>query len=157
MNKKLILGSLAVCAAGTAIYTAVVAKKGKAFESTLDKSPESMDESVLWGGKLKLFNGQVMEDLNVGAFFGGMELDFTGVITEKKVYHMDIQIMNGGINIIVPENFNIKLVDRCRFGGVANNTISNDPESEVTLFVFADIIFGGLNFENPKAAISELS
>ncbi|MGV8906718.1 MAG: LiaF domain-containing protein [Acetobacterium sp.] len=146
--KKILIGSLAVYATCVALYSAVVFKKGKEFESTLDKSPESMDDAVIFGGKLKLYNGQIMQDLRVGAFCGGMQLDFTDVITPKKEYHMEIKVLSGGFNIIVPDNFNISLVDHCLFGGVANNTVCDDPENAVSLSVFADIAGGGLNFEN---------
>lgn len=149
--KKLLVGSLVVYATGLALYSAIVFKKGKDFESTLDKSSESMDDSVTFGGKLKLYNGKVMQDLRIGAFCGGMQLDFTNVITDKKEYHLDVKLMSGGLNIIVPENFNISLVDHCHFGGVSNNTICEDPENAVSLSVFADVTCGGLNFENAKS------
>ena len=148
--KKFLVGSLAVYAAGMALYSAVVLKNAKEFESTLDKNPESMDNAVTFGGKLKLYNGQVMRDLRAGAFCGGMQLDFTDVITDKKEYHMEVKVMSGGINIIVPENFNVSLVDHTIFGGVANNTDCKDLENAVSLSVFADITCGGLNFENPN-------
>ena len=147
--KKLLLGSLVVYVAGIALCSAFVYKKGRNFESVLDKSFESMDESVIFGGKMKRYNGKVMQDLRVGAFSGGMQLDFTDVITDKKEYHMDVEILSGGLNFIVPENFNINLVDNCRFGGVSNNTVCEDPENAVSVSVFADVTFGGINFENP--------
>ncbi|KNZ42938.1 LiaF domain-containing protein [Acetobacterium bakii] len=150
--KKLLVGSLVVYVASITLCTAFVYKKGKNFESTLDKSPDSMDESITFGGKMKLLNGKVMRDLRVGAFSGGMQLDLTDVITDKKEYQMDIEVLYGGLNFIVPENFNVNLVDHSRFGGVSNNTICKDPENAVSLSVFADVNFGGINFENPVTA-----
>jgi|GEM_PF-914722 len=148
--KKFLVGSLVAYTACMALCSAVVFKKAKEFEATLDNSPESMDNSVMFGGKLKLYNGQVMQDLRIGIFSGGMQLDFTDVITDKKEYHMEVKIISGGLNVIVPENFNISLVDHCHFGGVSNNTVCENPDSSVSLSVFADVTFGGLNFENTK-------
>lgn len=153
--KKFLIGSLVVYTTCVALYGAVVFKKGKAFESTLDTSPESMDNSVIFGGKLKLYNGRVMQDLRVGIFSGGMQLDLTDVITDKKEYHMEVKILSGGLNVIIPDNFNLSLVDHCHFGGVSNNTVCENSENAISLSVFADVTCGGLNFENTKTITSE--
>jgi hypothetical protein len=77
-----------------------------------------------------------------------MQLDFSEVITDKAAYRMDISIINGGLNIIVPNNFRLKIVDTCKFGGIADHTVCLDPDNSVALSVFADVTCGGLNFEN---------
>lgn len=146
--KNLLIGTGVVLATGMALYHACVIKKGKAFEAGFDKSPESMDELVLYGGKMKDYRDQTMRDTKIGAFFGGMQLDFSDVVTEKDDYRMDISIINGGLNIIVPDNFKLKIVDTCKFGGIADHTVCVDPDNSVALSVFADITCGGLNFEN---------
>lgn len=146
---KILLGALGVLAVGNALYSVYGIKKGKVFEKGLDRSVGSLDEAVICGGKLKVHSGKEMRDLDVGAFFGGMQIDLCDVITKEKDYHMNAEIINGGINVIVPPNFNISLVDICHFGGVANNTICEDPENAVNLSVFAEVTCGGLNFENP--------
>ncbi|MDD3305767.1 MAG: LiaF-related protein [Acetobacterium sp.] len=146
--KKLLIGTGVVFATGVALYHAYVIKKAKAFEASLDKSPGSIDETVLYGGKMKNYTDQIMQDAKIGAFFGGMQLDFSDVVTEKDDYRIDISIINGGLNIIVPDNFKLKIVDTCKFGGIADNTVCEDPDKAVALSVFADITCGGLNFEN---------
>ena len=88
--KKLLIGTAVAFATGMALYHACVIKKEKEFAAGLDKSPESMDESVLYGGKMKDYRDQTMRDTKIGAFFGGMQLDFSDVITEKDAYRMDI-------------------------------------------------------------------
>ena len=149
--KKLLIGTAVAFATGMALYHACVIKIEKEFAAGLDKSPESMDESVLYGGKMKDYRDQTMRDTKIGAFFGGMQLDFSHVITEKDAYRMDISVINGGLNIIVPENFKLKIVDRCKLGGIADQTVCVDPDNAVALSVFADITCGGLNFENAPA------
>ena len=148
--KNILIGTGVIMATSVALYHAGVIKKAKVFEDSLDKSPESLDEAVLYGGKMKDYQKQTMQDIKIGAFFGGMQLDFSEVITEKDAYRMDINIVNGGLNIIVPDNFRLKIVDSCKFGGIADHTVCVDPENSVALSVFADITCGGLNFENPS-------
>ncbi len=146
--KKILIGTAVAVATGMALYHACVIKKGKDFEASFDKSPESLDELVLYGGKMKDYRDQTMRDTKIGAFFGGMQLDFSDIVTDKDDYRMDISIMNGGLNIIVPDNFKLKIVDTCKFGGIADHTVCMDPDHSVALSVFADITCGGLNFEN---------
>lgn len=147
--KKLLLGTSVVLFAGAALYNAYVMGKAQKFKKNLNKGSGSMDEVVLYGGKIKTYQGQTMQDLKVGAFYGGMQLDFSDVVTERDHYQMDVNIMNGGLNVIVPDSFTLNIVDTCSFGGISDNTICTAPEHPITLSVFADVIFGGLNFENP--------
>lgn len=148
--KNILIGAGVIMATSIALYHANVIKKAKVFEASLDKRPKSLDEAVLYGGKMKDYQKQMMQDIKIGAFFGGMQLDFSEVITEKDAYRMDINIVNGGLNIIVPDNFRLKIVDTCKFGGIADHTVCIDPDHSVALSVFADITCGGLNFENPS-------
>jgi predicted membrane protein len=146
--KKILLGTSVVLATGMALYHACVIKKARDFEANFDKSPGSMDETVLYGGKMKDYRDQTMRNTKIGAFFGGMQLDFSDVVTEQDDYRMDISIINGGLNIIVPDNFKLKIVDTCKFGGIADHTVCIDPDNSVALAVYADVTCGGLNFEN---------
>ncbi|WP_303871633.1 LiaF domain-containing protein [Acetobacterium wieringae] len=148
--KNILIGTGVIMATSVALYHASVIKKAKAFEANLDKRPESLDEVVLYGGKMKDYQNQTMQNTKIGAFFGGMQLDFSEVTTEKDAYRLDINIVNGGLNIIVPDNFRLKIVDSCKFGGIADHTVCTDPENSVALSVFANITCGGLNFENPS-------
>ncbi len=147
-KKNKIIGAGIILATSVALFHACVIKKSKAFEASLDKSPESLDEAVLYGGKMKDYQSQTMQDTKLGVFFGGMHLDFSEVITEKDAYRMDIKIINGGLNVIVPDNFRLKIIDTCKFSGIADHTVCVDPDNSVALSVFADITCGGLNFEN---------
>lgn len=149
--KNLVIGGIAIgCVTITSAYTAYVLKKGKEFERKMDNSEDSMDEIVLFGGKVKNCKDRKMKDLKAGAFCGGMEMDLSEVIAEDKDYRMDIEIRNGGLNVVIPKNFKLNLVDRCKFGGVCDQTVCDDPKNAVSLSVRANINFGGLNFENPK-------
>jgi hypothetical protein len=79
-----------------------------------------------------------------------MDMDLSGVIADERDYRMDIEIRNGGLNVVIPRNFKLNLVDRVKFGGVNDETICEDPKNAVSLSVRADVCLGGLNFENPK-------
>jgi predicted membrane protein len=148
--KNLLIGTSVALFTGAALYNAYVLSKAQKFKATLNKNSGSMDEMILYGGKIKAHQNQTMQNLKVGAFYGGMQLDFSNVIAERDHYQMEVSIMNGGLNIVVPENFALNIVDTCKFGGISDSTVCATPEQPITLSVFADVTFGGLNFENPN-------
>lgn len=149
--RNLIIGGVAIgCLSLTAAHWAFVFKKSKDFEKKLDLSEDSLDEMVAFGGKRKNCNEKKMKDLKVGAFCGGMDMDLSGVQADERDYRMDIEILSGGLNVVIPKNFKLNLVDRVKFGGVNDDTICEDPKNAVSLSVRADVCMGGLNFENPK-------
>ncbi|MDI3537946.1 MAG: hypothetical protein PWP16_1758 [Eubacteriaceae bacterium] len=149
--KNLIIGGVAIgCLSFTAAHSAYIFKKSREFEKKLDLSEDSLDEIVAFGGKKKNCRDQKMKDLKVGAFCGAMDMDLSGVIADERDYRMDIEIRNGGLNVVIPRNFKLNLVDRVKFGGVNDETICEDPKNAVSLSVRADVCLGGLNFENPK-------
>ena len=147
--KKFIIGGLALSIAGlSAFHAACVYKRSKEFEKTLDTSEGSLDDMVLFGGKRKNYKDQTMRDLKLGAFYGGMDIDLSEVIADEKDYRMDLTVEKGGLNVIIPDNFKLNLVDRCTFGGISDNTVCKKTKDCVSLSVRADVKFGGLNFEN---------
>ncbi|WKY48605.1 hypothetical protein Q5O24_04615 [Eubacteriaceae bacterium ES3] len=149
--RNLIIGGIALsCLSLTAAHCAIIFKKSKEFEQKMDLSEDSLDEMVLFGAKVKNLSEQRMKDLKVGVFCGGMELDLSQVAADEQDYRMDIEIRNGGLNVIIPRNFKLNLVDRAKFGGVNDETVCEDPSHAKSLSVRADLCFGGLNFENPK-------
>lgn len=152
-TRKFIIGGLAfasVSAGCCAFRLARLYKEAKAFEKDLDRGDDSLDDMVLFSCKKKNGKDQPMKDLKLGVFYGAMEADLSQVVADEKDYRMDLNVRTGGLNVIVPDNFKLNLVDRCRFGGIANHTVSPTSKDAVSLSVRADVKFGALNFENPK-------
>jgi|LGVF01.2.fsa_nt_gb predicted membrane protein len=151
--KNLILGSLGICATCLSIYIICIVKKGKRFEKTLNISYDSLDTSVVFDSKKLSFDGLEMKDLQIGGFFGGLDLDMSKVITHKNNYTLKVTIHYAGINIVVPNNFLLTINDHCKFGDISDETVCSDLANPVTLNVIGDITLGGLHFENPPKQI----
>lgn len=149
--KKFLIGGVVISLAGlSAFHAACVYKHAKEFEKELDTNEGSLDEMVLFGGKMKNYRDQKMRDLKLGVFYGGMEVDLSDVTTNEKDYRMDLTVDNGGLNVIIPDNFKLSLVDNCSFGGISDNTVCQKPKDCISLSVRAKVKFGALNFENPE-------
>ena len=90
-----------------------------------------------------------MQDMKIGVFCGGMSVDLSQVKADKKQYDLDIEVRNGGVNVIIPENFKLNVTDRCRMGGICDDTRHPEGDGMVVLTVYADVCGGALHFENP--------
>lgn len=152
--KDLLLGTAAFTFAASTAFFACVLKKGHDFEESMDKTGNALDQCVICGGKNKIVGDVPMQDMKIGVFCGGMSVDLSQVKADKKQYDLDIEVRNGGVNVIIPENFKLNVTDRCRMGGICDDTRHPEGDGMVVLTVYADVCGGALHFENP-ISISE--
>jgi predicted membrane protein len=86
---------------------------------------------------------------NISCVFGGAQInfaqaDFTGIAT------IDISLIFGGADIIIPSNWNVKNEISVVFGGIEDRrTVSqNVSESGKTLILKGNIMFGGMEIKS---------
>ena len=97
------------------------------------------------GQKLNLAN-ETFEGCTVDAIFGGVDLD----IRDAKVKDGSIikcSSIFGGINILVPENVNVKIVSSSIFGGVEDNRKIKNIDNKKTIYINATCLFGGVDIK----------
>lgn len=115
-------------------------KRALDFKKTLNKNLKSLDEFVLMGGINKEVSKKPMQDLKIGAFYGGIYLDLSKVETYDKEYHLEIRSRCGGIYLIVPENVEVNFVDSTIMGGIETDISSN--KKTITFNILADVKCG---------------
>ncbi len=92
------------------------------------------------------FNGEVFKGAELGAYFGGLKCDLTGaLITEDCL--ISASAVFGGIDIIVPDNVNLKVKSNSLFGGVSNKAHRPSIEGAPTIYVEANCMFGGVDLK----------
>lgn len=82
---------------------------------------------------------------NLNAIFGGIELDLSEAIIDRDI-EINAMAVFGGIDILVPEDVNVKVVSTSIFGGVSDK-VKNSKTSKVTIYVNATCIFGGVEIK----------
>ena len=88
------------------------------------------------------YHGEMFEGAELNAIFGGVECDLRGAIIEKDEVIKATAIF-GGIDILVPENVNVKVDSFSIFGGASNKT---KLRSDVpTVYISAICLFGGVD------------
>ena len=91
-------------------------------------------------------NGEIFKGTNLNAIFGGVKLDLRNAIIEDDVV-INASSIFGGIDIFVPDGFDIKVKSNSIFGGVSNKKNTNVKEDSHTIYINATCMFGGVDIK----------
>lgn len=83
---------------------------------------------------------------SVNAFMGGVEFDISKAVIKKPVI-LNVTIIMGGLELRIPEN--VKVINRTQsvLGGVEDNTVPIDSESDQVLVIQGLILMGGIEIK----------
>ncbi len=90
------------------------------------------------------YDGEVFDGAELSAVFGGVECNLSNAIIEKDCAIKATAIF-GGIDILVPNNVNVKVSSTGIFGGTSNKTDRRDGAP--TIYVSSTCIFGGVDIK----------
>ncbi len=122
----------------------------------LDGAPPATGESVMsvvsvFSGSKRTLDSQDFRGGEVVAVFGGVRLDLRrAVITAEKAV-IDINAVFGGVELRVPENWNVVMKGAGVFGGFDDKTIHPKPDPNVKipeLIITGAAVFGGTSVTN---------
>ncbi len=99
-----------------------------------------------FSGKTLCFDGEVFNGAELTAVFGGVKCDLTKAIFEKDSV-INASATFGGIDIILPDNVNIKVNSNSLFGGVSDKKHRNVTENPFTVYINATCMFGGVDIK----------
>ena len=83
---------------------------------------------------------------NLNAIFGGIKLDLRNATIKDDVVINACSVF-GGIDILVPDGYKVKVKSNSLFGGVSNNKRSKTTEKSKTIFIEANCLFGGVTIK----------
>jgi hypothetical protein len=88
---------------------------------------------------------------NAFAVFGGVEFDLrrAGMTVEQAV--IDVNVVCGGLEVRVPENWTIINRAMTIFGGVEDKTVQSNPDPNAKspqLVITGSVVFGGISLRN---------
>ena len=119
-------------------------------------SPQKKSDNVEKGQKKNMaafslqtidFTDEEITVAKIGAVFGGAKCNLTDAKI-KDGSQLDLFCAFGGVDIIVPENVNVKVNTFCLFGGISDKrTIKSVDKDGVTLTINGFCIFGGADIK----------
>ena len=142
---KLLIPAIVVIIGLKLIFNAIMGNKANEIVKSLRQEGKELKTGCAsFSGCNMNYDGQVFEGAELTATFGGVKCDLRNAIIEKDCAIQATAIF-GGIDILVPENVNVKVNSNCIFGGVSNKT--NVTKNAPTIYVGGTCMFGGIDIK----------
>lgn len=90
------------------------------------------------------YDGEVFEGAALTATFGGIKCDLRNATIDKDCA-IQVSAIFGGIDILVPDNVNVKVSSNSIFGGISNKTSFH--QNAPTIYVSGTCMFGGVEIK----------
>ncbi len=129
------------------IFKDKIDRKMQEKNKELKEKGQHLEEYCATFGEIKEdFNNQVFNGANLTAVFGSVDLDLrNAIISEDKL--IKTCAVFGGIDMIVPENVNIKIKSIPIFGATSNKTGRKYDEKLPTIYIDSFCMFGGVDIK----------
>jgi hypothetical protein len=114
-------------------------------------SLDRMSEWAIFGGTRRRIDSQNFQGGEAFAMFGGVEIDLRKAGTNATEVLIDANAIFGGVELRVPENWNIVVRGAGIFGGYEDKTMDarNAPDSKAPVLIVNGLaVFGGVTIQN---------
>lgn len=111
--------------------------------------PGYLDEWAVFGGSRRRVDSQDFKGGEAFAMFGGVELDLRSATILQDEVVIDASALFGGVDIQVPENWNVAVEGHGIFGGYEDKTLHVMPENaRPRVVITGSAVFGGVVVKN---------
>ena len=121
------------------------------FNKTMKKSNNmnvnregNLEYTSIFGNQKEIYPNEQFNGVNIFTIFGGSELNLENAIINEDII-INSTVIFGRIDIIVPNNVNVKISSIPIFGGAANKAKPCINVNAPTIYINATCIFGGLD------------
>ena len=90
------------------------------------------------------FENEIFKGGEFTAVFGGIKCDLRNAVFESDTVINACSIF-GGMDILLPENVNVKVNSKSLFGGIDNKKHQNSKDNQYTVYLNGTCIFGGVD------------
>ncbi len=103
------------------------------------------DDNAIFSGKSIKFDDEVFEDKSYGVMYGGLEIDLSNALPSEEDMNLCVTGRKSGIQITVPDNWNVKAEGVAEKSGVSVLTEYDETDTEAPkLFINYDIKYSGM-------------
>lgn len=126
-----------------AIGTALAAKF--LLESNAEPTTEEIDLVAVFEGQNLISTADPFYGGKIMAMFGGVMLDLRKVTPAPTGIYLDLAIVMGGMQVIVPEGWRVKLDGNLIAGGFSDETRTSANEDVPTVTLTGFVLMGGVS------------
>lgn len=137
---KLALPTILVIIGLSIIFKDVVGSKINDKIKELNKQGKTEYYATFSGEELT-FSGSEFKGASLNAIFGGIDINLKDAVIEEDIVINSTAVF-GGVDILVPNNVNVKVKSSSIFGGT-DNKMTENKENVPTIYVKAFNLFGG--------------
>ncbi|MEJ2003518.1 MAG: DUF5668 domain-containing protein [Cyclobacteriaceae bacterium] len=115
-------------------------------DDTPGEDTDIIDDFAVFGGRERTVNSQNFRGGKITAMFGGSEIDMRSADLAKGTNILDLFVMFGGTNIIVPPDWTVRVEVFSLLGGFGDKRYSElkvIPDSDKVLIIKGFVMFGG--------------
>ena len=111
--------------------------------------PDHLDEWAVFGGSRRWVDSRDFKGGEAFALFGGVEVDMRSATIVQDEVVIDASALFGGVDLQVPENWNVSVEGHGIFGGYEDQTLHATPESaRPRVVITGSAVFGGVVVKN---------
>ena len=144
---KLAIPAIIVIVGLKMIFGAIFGDKAIKMLETSRKNGDAIKVGcATFSGQNLNFDGEQFSGAELTAVFGGVKCDLRQAIIEKDCA-VNATSVFGGIDILVPDNVNVKVNSNSVFGGVSEKNHRTAVQGAVTIYINATCMFGGVEIK----------
>ncbi|MBN2213375.1 MAG: hypothetical protein JW723_03960 [Bacteroidales bacterium] len=121
-------------------------KSHRRFHAYGKSTVDIIDEVIVFGGTEKMIHSDNFQGGKLTSIFGGQKLIFTKAKLANGQNVIELFALFGGFELIIPEEWDVKIKITPIFGGVVDKRLSNPSSSQKSdkeLIIEGTVIFGG--------------
>jgi predicted membrane protein len=118
--------------------------KSKYSEETSD----FYEEATVFGGSHKFIKNDSFKGARISAVFGGSKINLQQSILSPEGAVLDVNLIFGGCELIVPPDWNIRLEANNIFGGINDKRSPSNIDTSKNLVIKGMCIFGGCEIKS---------
>ncbi|MGN1347425.1 MAG: LiaF transmembrane domain-containing protein [Acutalibacteraceae bacterium] len=118
----------------------------KILESSKQSGEHIKTGCATFSGQNLNFDGEQFNGAELSAVFGGLKCDLRNAVINKDCAVTATAVF-GGIDILVPDNVNVKVNSNSVFGGVTDKNHHPTVQGAATIYINATCMFGGVEIK----------
>ena len=142
---KLMVPAILVMIGLSFVFKDTINKKVKKEIKKLNKK-DAKEYFSCFSGQTIDFDKEEFKGCTLSAIFGSVKCDLKNSIIKEDVV-INVTSIFGGIDILIPEDVNVKINSTSIFGGVSDERKNKTKDAKHTIYINATAMFGGVELK----------
>jgi hypothetical protein len=151
-NAGLVWPLILIGAGVLALMRTLERQRGLQFEGgptgEAESRPNGLHLYAIFGGSKRSVNSMEFKGGDATSIFGGIDLDLREARIAGNRAIFDVNMVFGGLEIKVPQTWNVTMEAFSIFGGVEDNTVHSSAPDAPEFVVTGSVVFGGVAIKN---------